>query len=49
MEFPQFVHEALIRDTQKSRLIGHICRDFTKIEARDGSPSRKNKPNWPSS
>jgi hypothetical protein len=38
MEFPQFVHEALIRDTQQDRLIGHICRDSTKIEARERFP-----------
>lgn len=41
MEFPQFVHEALIRDTQTSRLIGHICRDSTKIEVRERFPITK--------
>jgi hypothetical protein len=35
MQFPQFVHEALIRETQKDRLIGHIARDSTAIEARE--------------
>lgn len=35
MELPQFVHEALIRETQKDRLIGHIARDATAIEARE--------------
>ena len=35
MELPQFVHEALIRNTQQDRLIGHIARDATAIEARE--------------
>ncbi len=35
MELPQFVHETLIRETQKDRLIGHIARDSTAIEARE--------------
>ena len=38
MELPQFVHEALIRETQKDRLIGHIARDSTAIEAREHFP-----------
>jgi hypothetical protein len=38
MEFPQFVHEALIASTQKDRLIGHIVRDSTAIEARERFP-----------
>jgi len=38
MELPQFVHEALIRDTQQDRLIGHIARDSTAIEARERFP-----------
>ena len=38
MEFPQFVHEALIANTQKDRLIGHIARDSTAIEARERFP-----------
>lgn len=38
MELPQFVHEALIADTQKDRLIGHIARDSTAIEAREHFP-----------
>jgi hypothetical protein len=38
MEFPQFVHEALIASTQKDRLIGHIARDSTAIEARERFP-----------
>jgi len=38
MELAQFVHEALIRETQKGRLIGHIARDATAIEAREKFP-----------
>ena len=38
MEFPQFVHEALIASTQKDRLIGHLARDSTAIEARERFP-----------
>ena len=40
MELPQFVHEALIRETQKERLIGHIARDSTAIETRERYPER---------
>ncbi len=38
MELGQFVHEALIRETQQDRLIGHISRDSTAIEARERFP-----------
>lgn len=38
MELPQFVHEALIAETQQSRLVGHIARDSTAIEARERFP-----------
>jgi hypothetical protein len=41
MELPQFVHEALIRETQKERLIGHIARDATAIEARERFPETR--------
>jgi hypothetical protein len=34
-ELPQRLHEALIRNTQQDRLIGHIARDSTAIEARE--------------
>src|SRR5215469_18123809 len=37
MELPQFVHEALIRETQQHRLIGHIARDSTDIRAREAA------------
>ena len=43
MELPQFVHEALIVDTQKERLIGHIARDATAIEVRERFPEAKKK------
>jgi hypothetical protein len=39
MQLPNFVHEALIADTQKDRLIGHISRDSTAIEAREKFPA----------
>jgi IS5 family transposase len=35
MELAQLVHETLIRETQKDRLIGHIARDSTAIETRE--------------
>ena len=35
MHLPQFVHEALIRETQQDRIIGHIARDSTDIEVRE--------------
>ena len=38
MELPQLVHAALIRETQSSRLIGHINRDSTAIAARERFP-----------
>jgi hypothetical protein len=38
MELPQFVHETLIRETQQDRLIGHIARDATAIEALEALP-----------
>jgi hypothetical protein len=34
-ELPQQLHAALIEATQKQRLIGHISRDSTEIEARE--------------
>lgn len=48
-ELPQRLHEALIGDTQQDRLIGHIARDSTAIEARERypenpPPKRKRKP-----
>jgi hypothetical protein len=43
-EFPQRVHAALIEKTQKDRLVGHISRDSTAIEARE-KPRPTPKPN----
>lgn len=34
-QLPQRVHEALILQTHKDRLVGHIARDSTAIEARE--------------
>jgi Transposase domain (DUF772) len=34
-ELPQRLHEALILHTQQDRLVGHIARDSTAIEARE--------------
>jgi hypothetical protein len=41
MELAQFVHEKLICETQKERLIGHIARDATAIEARERFPETR--------
>jgi hypothetical protein len=41
MQLPQFVHEALIRETQQERLIGHIARDATAIQARERFPETR--------
>ena len=35
MRLPELVHAALIRETQKDRLVGHVARDSTAIEARE--------------
>lgn len=40
-ELPQRLHTALIACTQKDRLIGHIARDATAIEARENFPESK--------
>lgn len=42
-EFGQRVHAALIEKTQRPRLVGHISRDATSIEARE-KPTPKPKP-----
>ena len=42
----QRAHEALIQRTQRTRLIGHIVRDATAIEARE-TPQRKTAPKTP--
>jgi hypothetical protein len=38
MQLPGFVHEALIRESYSGRLVGHIARDATAIEARERFP-----------
>lgn len=40
---PSRLHEALIQDTHADRLIGHISRDSTAIEARE-KPAKSDKP-----
>lgn len=39
-DLPQQLHQAVIEATQKQRLIGHIARDSTAIEARERFPER---------
>lgn len=43
-ELPQLLHRALIEATQKDRLIGHISRDSTAIEARERFPESPASP-----
>jgi hypothetical protein len=43
-EFAQRVHTALIRRTQSQRLVGHILRDATAIEAREKPAPKPPKP-----
>jgi hypothetical protein len=43
-EFAQRVHAALIRRTQSQRLVGHILRDATAIEAREKPAPKPPKP-----
>lgn len=47
MQLPQLVHEALIRETQSGRLVGHIARDSTAIEARERFPDKSAKAKRP--
>lgn len=42
-QLTQRVHEALIRKTHQDRLVGHISRDSTAIEARE-KPVKKDQP-----
>lgn len=37
-KLPERIHEALIRLTQEQRIVGHIARDSTAIEARERFP-----------
>ena len=41
-QLPQRVHEALIWNTHRDRLVGHLSRDSTAIEARE-KPAAKEK------
>lgn len=41
---PTILHEALIAWTHKDRLVGHISRDSTAIEAREKPAAKANKP-----
>ena len=41
-QLPQRTHAALIRTTHHDRLVGHLCRDSTAIEARE-KPAAKGK------
>ncbi len=41
-QLPQRTHAALIRNTHHDRLVGHLCRDSTAIEARE-KPAAKEK------
>lgn len=50
LRLPEHVHEALVRETQQQRLVGHIARDSTAIPAREHfeappkqSPKKKKK------
>ncbi len=43
-QMPSRLHEALIRQTQAERLIGHIARDSTAIVAREAPPRRATPP-----
>lgn len=46
-ELPQRLHEALILHTQNGRLIGHIARDSTAIEARERFEGQPKHPSIP--
>jgi hypothetical protein len=37
-KLPKQIHEALVRHTQQDRIVGHIARDSTAIEAREKFP-----------
>ena len=44
---PQRVHEALIRNTHRDRLVGHLSRDSTAIEAREKPAAKEKAPSPP--
>lgn len=43
-ELPTKVHESLIIEFQSKRLIGHISRDSTAIDAREKAKKRPQEP-----
>lgn len=43
-ELPQRLHEALVLEMQRGRLVGHIARDSTAIEARERFPESQPRP-----
>ena len=43
-QLPQRVHEALILNTQRDRLVGHLSRDSTAIKAREKSAAKEKTP-----
>jgi hypothetical protein len=46
-KFAEWVHTALIQRTQSQRLVGHIIRDATAIEAREKSAPKPEEPSEP--
>jgi hypothetical protein len=46
-ELPQRLHEAVVLHTQQDRLIGHIARDSTAIEARERFEGQPKHPSIP--
>lgn len=34
-QLPQKIHESLIKETHQNRIVGHLCRDSTSINARE--------------
>ncbi len=47
MQLTQRVHEALIRKTHEDRLVGHLSRDSTAIEAREKPAQKEKQPEQP--
>jgi hypothetical protein len=47
LQLPQHVHEALIRKTYADRLVGHLSRDSTAIEAREKPAQKADPPEQP--
>ena len=47
IQLPQRTHAALIRNTHHDRLVGHLCRDSTAIEAREKPAAKEKTPPLP--